>query len=108
MFMKTMTQRLDAILAPARNEMRLAQEQAIERIQQVMVKAEKEVADNTRFMTDEQRVDTAEQELEKAEAHLLSALGSLYKALCYIAPTVNPLNHLAQIKEIKAEVLSKS
>mgnify|MGYP003387585779 FL=1 len=58
-------------------------------------------------MSTEQRMATAEQELEKAEDHLLAALGSMYKAFCYIAPQINPLSRMRPIKDINAEVISK-
>jgi len=107
MFGKTISGHLDTIIAPARHEIRLAQEQAFEKIQKVISKVEEEVAQESRFMSTEQRMATAEKELDKAEEHLLSALGSMYKAVCYIAPQINPLNHMQPIKDIKAEVISR-
>ena len=88
---KLFTNRLDAIINPAKNEILLAQEQALERIRHVLHQAEAEVAHESRFMSPEQRMETAESELEKVEEHLLSALKGVVKALCYIAPLAAPL-----------------
>ena len=107
MLVKTISGYLDAVMEPARHEIRLAQEQAFERIQKVLLKVEEEVAQEGRFMSTEQRMATAENELAKAEEHLLSALGSMYKAVCYIVPQINPLNHMRAIKDIKTEVISR-
>jgi hypothetical protein len=105
MFVKTISNRLDAIISPARNELRLAQEQALERIQQVISKAENEVALKGRFMSVEQRFQQAIKELENAEEQLLSALGSMVKALGYIAPEANPFFDIPRIKDIKGSVI---
>ena len=88
---KLFTNRFDAIITPAKNEILLAQEQALERIRQVLHQAEAEVARESQFMSPEQRMQTAELELEKVEEHLLSALKGVVKALCYIAPLAAPL-----------------
>lgn len=107
MLVKKISNRLDAIISPVRSELRLAQEQAIERIQQVIFKAEKEVAREGRFLTPEQRMHKAQSELEKAEEQLLSALGSMIKALWYIAPKENPFINIAPIKDIKGSVIDQ-
>jgi len=99
------TDRLDAIIKPTRNEIRLAQEQVLEKIEQVLNKAETEVARKSRFMTTEQRLQTAEKELEMAEEHLLSALSSIYKALCYAVPKINPFASIQLIKNIEGITL---
>jgi CRISPR/Cas system-associated endoribonuclease Cas2 len=104
---KMISNRLDAIINPVRNEMRLAQEQALKRIQQVIFKAETEVAHEARFMTLEQRLKKAEKELEKAEEQLLSALSSIIKALSYIAPQNNFFIRITPIKEIKGRVIDR-
>jgi len=88
---KLFTHRFDGIITPAKNEILLAQEQALERIRQVLYQAETEAARESRFMSPEQRMETAELELEKVEEHLLSALKGVVKALCYIAPLAAPL-----------------
>jgi len=99
--------RWDAIVNPMREELRSTEEQALQRIQQVLSNAETEVAHKGRFMTPKQRLQTAEKELEKAEEQLLSALSSVFKALCYIAPQINPLAKNFQIKEIKGKVVEE-
>ena len=88
---KLFTNRFDAIINPAKSEILLAQEQALERIRQVFHQAEAEVAHESRLMSPEQRMETAESELEKVEEHLLLALKGVVKALCYIAPLAAPL-----------------
>ncbi len=104
---KNISHRLDALINPLRNELRLAQEQAIERIQKIIFKAEKEVAQEGRFMTQEQRLNSATKELEKAEEHLLSALGSIVKAISYIAPQHNLFVNFSPIKDIKGQVINQ-
>jgi hypothetical protein len=104
---KTISNRLDAIISPARNEFRLLQEQAFERIQQVISNAETEAAHEGRFMTTEQRIQKAEKELEKAEKQILSALGSVIKALSYLAPQGSLFNRITPIKEIKGSVIEQ-
>lgn len=99
--------RWDAIVNPVREELRLTEEQTLKRIQQVLSNAETEVAREGRFMTPKQRLKTAEKELEKAEVQLLSALSSVFKALCYVAPQINPLHKHLQIKEIKGKVVEQ-
>ena len=105
---KLFTNRFDAIITPAKSEILLAQEQALERIRQVFQQAEAEVAHESQFMSSEQRMKTAESELEKVEEHLLSALKSVVKALCYIAPLAAPLIpsfvRVHPIKELKGVV----
>ena len=105
---KLFTNRFEVILNPAKNEIILAQEQALERIRQVLHKAESEVARDSQRMSPEQRLKTAETELEKAEEHLLSALKSVFKAFCYIAPLASPLVpsflSIEPIKELKGVV----
>ena len=107
MLVKTISNRLDALISPARNELRLAQEQAFERIQQVISMAEKEIAREGRFLSAEQRVQKAIKELEKAEEQMLSALGSIIKAIWYIAPQDNPFIDISPIKDIKGSVLDE-
>jgi len=104
---KIISNRWDAIVNPVRQELRSAEEQALKRIQQVLSNAEAEVVREGRFMTPKQRLKTAEKELQYAEEHLLSALSSVFKALCYIAPQINPLHKHLQIKEIKGKVVDK-
>lgn len=104
---KTISNRLDAIINPMRNEIRLAQEQAVERIQKVIFNAETEVAKEGRFMTQEQRLQKATTELEKAEEHLLSALSSIVKSLSYIAPKNNLFVRFSPIKDIKGQVIDQ-
>lgn len=104
---KMISNRLDAIISPVRNELRLAQEQAFERIQQVIINTETEIAHEGRFITPEQRQQKAEKELEKAEEHLLSALSSVIKALYYITPQDNPFISITPIKEIKGSVIER-
>ena len=86
------------------DELFLAQEQASERIQKVLFKAEAEVADKVRFMNTEQRLDKANSELIQAEEHLLAALSSLYKALCYTVPHVSRALSGQAIKEIQGVI----
>ena len=105
---KMISDRLGVIINPARREVRAAQEQAFERVQQVLFSAESEVAREGRFMTPEQKLHSAEKELEKAEGHLLSALSSMYKAVCYIAPQINPFINHQPLKEVKGEVIDQS
>tara|TARA_R110001592_G_scaffold359813_1_gene667159 strand:- start:6926 stop:7318 length:393 start_codon:yes stop_codon:yes gene_type:complete len=107
MLRKMISNRLDAIISPVRNELRLAQEQAAEQIQQVILNAEEELAHKGKFMTPEQRLQQAEKELEKAEEQLLSALSSIMKALWYVAPQSNPFIRIPLIKEIKGRVIEK-
>lgn len=102
---KMISNRLDAIISPVRSELRLAQEQAIERIQNVIVKAETEVAEKGRFMTQDQRMQKALSELEKAEEQMLSALSSMVKALAYIAPQNNLLTRFSPIKDIEGTIV---
>ncbi|MFT6903856.1 MAG: ElaB/YqjD/DUF883 family membrane-anchored ribosome-binding protein [Oleiphilaceae bacterium] len=104
---KNISNRLDAIINPVRNEMRLAQEQAFKRIQQVIFKAETEVVHEARFMTLEQRLKKAEKELKKAEEQLLSALSSIIKALSYITPQNNIFIRITPMKEIKGNVIDQ-
>lgn len=107
MLVKMISNRLDAIISPVRNELRLAQEQAFERIQHVIASAEKDVAREGRFMTPEQRMEKAKSELDKAEDQLLLALGSMIKALWYIAPKENPFINITPIKDIKGSVIDQ-
>ena len=100
MFGSMITNRLGTMISPARTEIRLAQEQALERINKVLRKAEKEVSHKGRFMSTEQRFSAAESELENAEQHLLSALSSMFKAINYMAPNINLFNTIMPIKEI--------
>lgn len=104
---KHISNRLDSIINPMRHELRLAQEQALERIQQVIFKAETEAAQESQFMTQEQRLKKATAELEKAEVQLLSALGSITKALSYIAPQNNLFVRFSPIKDIKGHVIDQ-
>ena len=99
---------LGELIKPLRQEMRLAQEQTLERIQKVIFKAETEVAQEGRFMSQEQRLKEATKELEKAEEQLLSALGSITKALSYIAPQSNLFVHFSPIKDIKGQVIDQA
>ena len=105
--MKTISKRLDAVINPVRNEMKLAQDQAIERIKKVIHKAEQEVDQDSRFLSPQQRYEQSLQELEQAEHHLLSALGSLVKALRYIAPQTSLFIDFAPLKDIKGTVLKQ-
>lgn len=105
MFVKTITQRLEAVINPLFNEVRLAQEQALERIQKVIFNAETEATQEGRFMSQEQRLNNAKTELDKAEEQLLSALGSIVKALSYIAPQNNLFVHFSSLKDIKGQVI---
>ena len=107
MLVKTISNRLDALISPARNELRLAQEQAFELIQQVISTAEKEIAREGRFLTAEQRFQKAVKELEKAEEQMLSALGSIIKAIWYIAPQDNPFIDISPLKDIKGTVVGE-
>lgn len=107
MLVKMISNRLDAITSPVRSELRLAQEQAFERIQQVISTAEKEIAREGRFLTAEQRFQKAIKELEKAEEQMLSALGSIVKAIWYVAPQDNPFIDISPLKEIKGSVLEQ-
>lgn len=104
---KTISNQLEAVLNPVRNELRLAQQQAIERIQKVILNAEKEVAQESRFLTTQQRIELSMTELEKAEEHLLSALGSMVKALRLIAPESNLFTNFSPLKDIKGTVINK-
>jgi len=101
---KIFTNTLNSLLNPNIKEIREAQEQAIQRIQNTLLQAENEVAQKASLMTDEQRLNEVESELKKTEEHLLSALGSLFKAICYVAPPIN-LRHFRQEKIIKGEVV---
>lgn len=107
MLVKMISNRLDAITSPVRSELRLAQEQAFERIQQVISTAEKEIAREGRFLTAEQRFQKAIKELEKAEEQMLSALGSIVKAIWYVAPQDNPFIDISPLKDIKGTVLNE-
>ena len=98
---KMISIRWGAIFTPVHEELRAAEEQTLKRIQHVLSNAETEVAREARFMSPKQRLQTAEKELEKAEEQLLSSLSSVFKALCYVAPQINPLHKHLQIKEIK-------
>ncbi len=89
---------LSTIFTPAHNEIRKAQEQALERVRSVLLRAEADVANSSQLMTPEQRIKAAEKELEKTEEHLLSALSSMFKALCYVSPQVNQLLSSVPIK----------
>ena len=104
---KMISNRWDAVIHPMREELRSTEEQTFKRIQQVLSNAEAEVAHEGRFMTPKQRLQTAEKELEKAEEQLLTALSSVFKAICYIAPQINPLAKRFQIKEIKGKVVEQ-
>jgi len=99
--------RWDAIVNPVREDLRSTEEKTLKRIQEVLFNAEIEVASEGRFMTPKQRLQTAEKELEKAEEQLLSALSSVFKALCYVAPQINPLHKHLQIKEIEGKVVEQ-
>ena len=89
MIPKIFSNTLNSILNPNAKEIREAQEQSIARIQDTLLNAENEVASKGQFMSDEQRINAAENELKKTEEHLLSALGSLFKAACYVSPQIN-------------------
>jgi len=104
---KMIFNRLDAIVNPVHNELRVAQEQTFERIQQVLSDSEAEVAHEIRFMSPEQRLKTAEKELEKVEEQLLSALSSMFKVFWYVAPQINPFNLSPSIKEVEGEVIDQ-
>lgn len=91
MIPKIFSNTLNAILNPNAKEIREAQEQSIARIQDTLLNAENEVTSKGQFMSDEQRINAAENELKKTEEHLLSALGSLFKAVCYVSPQINQL-----------------
>ena len=104
MIPKIFTNTLNSLLNPNVKEIREAQEQAIERIQTTLMHAENEVAQKAPLMTEEQRLNEVENELKKTEEHLLSALGSLFKAVCYVAPPLN-LRHFKQEKIIEGEIV---
>jgi len=104
MLIDKVANRLGFLSRAAQAEIRLAQEQAHERIQKVLFKAETEVTRKARFMSTEQRLDSANSELAEAEAHLLSALSSIYKALCYVAPQMSHMITGQTIKEIEGVV----
>jgi len=104
MIPKIFTNTLNSLLNPNIKEIREAQEQAIQRIHNTLLHAENEVAQKASLMTDEQRLNEVESELKKTEEHLLSALGSLFKAICYVAPPIN-LRHFRQEKIIEGEVV---
>jgi len=104
MIPKIFSNTLNSILNPNAKEIREAQEQALERIQNTLLNAESEVASKGQHMTDEQRLSAAEIELKKTEEHLLSALGSLFKAACYVAPQLNN-KYLRHEKVIECEVV---
>jgi hypothetical protein len=91
MIPKIFSNTLNSFLRPNAKEIREAQEQTIARIQGTLLNAESEVASKGQFMTDEQRLNAAENELKNTEEHLLSALGSLFKAACYVSPQFNQL-----------------
>jgi len=108
MIIKSISNRLDAIISPIQSELRLAQEQTYERIQKVIDKAEKDITKEGRFLAPEQRLQKAIKELEKAEEQMLSALGSIIKALWYIAPKENPFIDVKPIKDIKGSAISQA
>ena len=99
------TNRLDKVIYPARNEIRAAQEKALERIHNVFQKAENEVLWNGRHLSPEERMESAEKELEKAEEHLLSAISCMYKALCYAVPEAISRINILPMKDIEAEIV---
>ena len=96
-----------AIVNPVREELRSTEKQTLKRIQEVLWNAEKEVASEGHFMTPKQRLQAAEMEIKKAEEQLLSALSSVFKALCYVAPQINPRHKHLQIKEIEGKVVEQ-
>jgi len=104
MLVEKITNRLGSLSRGAQDELRLAQEQAFERIHKVLFKAETEVARTARFMSAEQRFEKANSELAQAEGHLLSALSSIYKALCYAAPHLSCKITGKAIKEVQGVV----
>ena len=106
--MKMISNRIDAVMSPVRNELRLAQEQAMERIFKVIEKAEKEVDRESRFLSPQQRFELSMSELEKAEEHLLSALGSMVKALRFIAPESKLFANFSPLKDIRGTVIAKA
>jgi hypothetical protein len=91
MILKNFRDKFDTLLMPIQDEIGKAQREMTQRIQYTLKKAEKDVASNLNRMTDEQRVKAVEKEWENTEAHLLSALGSLYKSMLYLYPTINRL-----------------
>lgn len=105
---RTISNQLEAVLNPVRNELRLAQEQALERIKKVVHTAEKEVAQESRFLSTQQKIELSMSELEKAEEHLLSALSSMVKALRLIAPESNLFSNFTPLKDIRGTVISKA
>ena len=106
MIPKIFSNTLSSLLNTNAKEVREAQEQSLERIQNTLLNAESEVARKGQYMTENQRLNAAESELKKTEEHLLSALSSLFKAACYVAPQLNNryLNFKHE-KSIKGEVV---
>jgi hypothetical protein len=92
---------LDALLSPARNEFQRAQQQAMERIQRALQKAEDEIASTAQLMNQEQRLQAAEKELVKTEDYLLLALGSMFKAFRYATPQADQLFYGMSAKLLK-------
>ncbi len=105
--MAKISNRLDALINPLRLELQQAQQQAFERIYSIINKAEKEVLEEVRFLSPEQRFKKSIQELERAEAQLLSALGSMVKAMRYLAPQDNFLSRFSPLKDVKGTVVEK-
>lgn len=99
------TNRLDEIVYPVRNEIRVAREKALERILQRFREAENEVQWKGQHLSPEQRFESAEKELEKAEEHLLSAISCMYKALCYVVPDAIARINILPMKDIEAELV---